>query len=104
MLAAFNDRLEDTVCYFGLVQFIEENCKDKRFNLVEYLTQTVYGLVCEYTSSFSDLISQVKVKTNKKSPPVRNVHGGISFVYHVQTEFIEGAKQLLGNRQNILEV
>lgn len=81
-LGVFTDKIEDTVCYLELVQFIEDHCKSRSFKLVEYLTQAIYELVLKFISPHADLVSHIKVKTHKKSPPVRNVHGGVTFTYN----------------------
>lgn len=83
-LGAFTDEIKDTLCYLELVQFIEDHCKNRSFNLVEHLTQTIYELILKFASPYSDLVSHIKIKTHKKSPPVRNVHGGITFTYNIR--------------------
>lgn len=90
---SFTDQLEDTLCYLKLTQLIKKHCKGKKFNLIEYLTQTIYELICEFIFPCLDFVSQIKIKTHKKNPPVEDVHADVVFTYNVHI-----------NQKNLLEL
>ncbi|MDR0296618.1 MAG: dihydroneopterin aldolase [Rickettsia sp.] len=75
------DKLEDTVCYLELVQSIKSLCQTKHFNLIEHLTKEVYHAIDKSLIKHRDLVKCVNVMTRKMSPPVQDVHGGITFTY-----------------------
>lgn len=49
------DKLEDTICYNSLLQFIESKLNGMEFNLIEKATQFVYDAVIEYLEKLVDL-------------------------------------------------
>ncbi|WP_341757257.1 MULTISPECIES: dihydroneopterin aldolase [unclassified Candidatus Tisiphia] len=75
------DKLEDTVCYFELVQSIKSLCQTKHFNLIEHLTMEVYHAIDKFLMRYRDLVQSVNVTTRKMSPPIPDVHGDIAFTY-----------------------
>lgn len=79
--ALISDRLEETVCYFNLVQNIKRLCQNKSFNLIERLTADVYDAINASLGDQKSLISSVNLTTHKIAPPVPDVHGGVSFTY-----------------------
>ncbi len=74
--AVVSDSLKDTVCYASIVSSIRELCLKKRFNLIEYLAAQVYKVVEDIVQA-----RKIIVKVTKMLPPVRDVHGGVSFTY-----------------------
>ena len=80
-VGAMNDNLEDTVCYSKLVQSIKSFCRDKKFNLVEHLATEVYKVVNESLQDHRSLVNSINVTAHKVSPPVPDIHGGVTFTY-----------------------
>ncbi len=77
-LAMTTDRLEETVCYAQIVHHLQEAVEEKRFNLIEHLTHTLYDVVRDYLGEHD---VSLKICVNKMAPPVPGVHGGVSFSY-----------------------
>jgi dihydroneopterin aldolase len=80
------DSLEDTICYLRLVEAIKAYCKNKRFNLIECLTESIYKLIEQLLLPHYNLIASIKIITHKVSPPVEDVYGGVVFTYCVNSE------------------
>ena len=80
-VGVINDNLEDTVCYSRLVKNIKNFCRDKKFNLVEHLTAEIYKVVNESLQQNRSLVTSINVTTHKISPPVPDIHGGVTFTY-----------------------
>jgi dihydroneopterin aldolase len=78
---AATDKLDDSVCYFKIVELIQILLSDKTFNLVEHLTLTIREAVYKHLESISQGNVTIKVIVNKLSPPVPNLYGGVSFSY-----------------------
>lgn len=78
---AANDRLEDTVCYSDLVLNVKSFCQNRKFNLVENLTREIYKVVEESLKQHRSLVSFICVTGHKISPPVPDIHGGVTFTY-----------------------
>ncbi len=83
---ASTDSLEDTICYLRLVEAIKAYCKNKRFNLIECLTESIYKLIEQLLLPHYNLIASIKIITHKVSPPVEYVYGGVVFTYCVNSE------------------
>ena len=83
---ASTDNLEDTICYLRLVEEIKAYCKNKRFNLIECLTESIYKLTEQLLLPNHNLIASIKITTHKVSPPAPDVHGGVVFTYCVNSE------------------
>lgn len=49
-IACSTDKLSDTVCYAGLLRFLDLKLENARFDLIEKATQFVYEVVEEYIS------------------------------------------------------
>jgi len=79
-IGASSDNIEDTICYLKLTEIINNFCQNKRFNLIEYLTYDIYKIIVSSIDQNS-LLSLIKVTAKKISPPVPNIHGGVSFTY-----------------------
>lgn len=80
-MGVINDNLEDTVCYSRLVQNIKNFCRDKKFNLVEHLAAEVYKKVNGSLQKNLSLVTSITVTAHKVSPPVADIHGGVTFTY-----------------------
>jgi len=78
---AKNDRLEDTVCYSDLVQNVKSFCQNRKFNLIEHLTTEIYRVVEDSLKQHRSLVSFICVTGHKISPPVPDIHGGVTFTY-----------------------
>jgi dihydroneopterin aldolase len=82
-LAANTDSLQGTVCYLDIVRTVTLYCQNNRFNLIEYLAQSVYQKISESIASCIDQIQSITVTLHKISPPVPGVHGGVKWTHHV---------------------
>lgn len=65
-----SDNLKDTVCYGGLLAFLDSKLHDSQFNLVEKAAQFVYDTICEYVKN--DEI-QIRIELIKENPPVKGL-------------------------------
>ncbi len=77
---AINDRLEDTICYYKLVQNVKAFCQNKKFNLIEHLAIAVHKLVDESLNQHRLIVDFINVTAHKISPPVPDIHGGVTFM------------------------
>lgn len=79
--ATASDDLNDGFCYAQATDLIKEAIESKSYNMIEHLATYVHNIL--HTSlkqkGFSDAYSSVTVV--KLSPPVPNIHGGVSFTY-----------------------
>ena len=82
-LGADTDLLQDTVCYFNLVETVTLHCQEKKFNLIEYLAKSVHQKISDYLESYSHHLQSITVTLHKISPPVQGVHGGVKWTHHV---------------------
>ena len=80
-LGLTTDELADSVCYFRIVELVQKLLSDRAFNLVEHLTFTVREAVYKHLESIRQENVTLKVIVTKLSPPVPNLHGGVSFSY-----------------------
>lgn len=80
-LGLTTDDLADSVCYFKIVELVQKLLSDRTFNLVEHLTLTIHEAVYKHLESISQEKVTLKVIVNKLSPPIPNLHGGVSFSY-----------------------
>ena len=78
---AISDMLEDTVCYSDLVLNVKSFCQNRKFNLVENLTREIYKVVEESLKQHRSLVSFICVTGHKISPPLPDIHGGVTFTY-----------------------
>lgn len=74
--SCYSDDLKDTVCYSGLLAFLESKLRNSRFNLIEKATQFIYEAICEYIND-SDILKRVEII--KENPPVKDLSSA-SFV------------------------
>ncbi len=69
------DRLEDTVCYDGLVSAIKQVVTDREFSLVEYLANEILTSLRNVVESEHRL----RVTVRKVSPPIPEITKGAEF-------------------------
>lgn len=82
-LGADTDLLQDTVCYFNLVETVTLYCQKNRFNLIEYLAKSVHQKISHSLASYIHQLQSITVTLHKISPPVSGVHGGVKWTHHV---------------------
>ena len=78
--ATINDDLNDTFCYAKAVQLIKKSLKGRHFNLIEHLAATIHDILSD-TIKKQNLEASVSVTITKLSPPIPDIHGGVSFTY-----------------------
>ncbi len=76
------DNLVDTICYHELIKLVTSHCQNKNFNLIEHLTQSIYNKISDFLMPQKHIIDSVKIEIHKISPPVLNLHGGVSWTHH----------------------
>ena len=64
-----------------ILKNIKNFCRDKKFNLVEHLTAEIYKVVNESLQQNRSLVTSINVTAHKVSPPVPDIHGGVTFTY-----------------------
>ena len=69
------DRLEDTVCYDGLVSAIKQVVTDREFSLVEYLAKEIFDSLRSIVESEHEL----RITVRKVSPPIPEITKGAEF-------------------------
>jgi dihydroneopterin aldolase len=74
--ACKNDKIEHTVCYSSLLNFISRKLENKTFNLVECVAQFVYDEISDYLNN--DKILK-RVEVIKSSTPIANLESA-SFI------------------------
>lgn len=67
------DRLEDTVDYRKVVHIVQDIMEGKPRHLLETLAAEIAGRLLHLPG-----ITQVKVKVEKTSPPIKHLHGGVA--------------------------
>ena len=72
--ACNSDRLEDTFCYSWLTDQIREKIADKKFHLIEHLTQTILTV----TRNLIPDATMIAVNLTKK-PSIDGLKGGVTF-------------------------
>ena len=74
--ACVTDKLDDTICYASLIQFIHDHLAERTFHLIEHLTQTIYHLIK------SQLSDQTKTHVRiTKHPDIAGLTRGVCFGY-----------------------
>lgn len=76
--AVLSDKLEDSVCYANITNIVKETISNKKYNLIEYLAANTYDEIIKHTGN-KEISLTVTVK--KLSPPVKDIHGYVSFTY-----------------------
>ncbi len=77
---AISDDIKDTFCYGGATKLIKKNIEDKKFNLIEHLAATVHNIL-KNSLKEQNFSADLSVTVVKLSPPVKDIHGGVSFTY-----------------------
>ena len=70
-----SDRLEDALCYAGLVDQIVSMTRRKHYCLIEHLSHDIYKSLNEQLGTKA----KVAIKTTKLTPPVPNIFGGVTY-------------------------
>ncbi len=73
--ACQTDRLEDTICYARVRDLLEQETRDREFQLIEYLGQEIFRRL---KGAFGDE-ALICLQVHKLKPPVLNLRGGSLF-------------------------
>lgn len=76
--ACFSDEIKDTFCYYEIANAVEDYCKNKEFNLLEYLCYQLHGIVRQVV----DKNIKIWIRVIKCDPPIAKVEGVTSFEYN----------------------
>ena len=79
--ATISDDLEDTFCYGDATRLIKKTIQNKHYNLIEHLAAKVHNLLKDSLEK-QNFNASLSVTINKLSPPVEDIHGGVSFTYY----------------------
>lgn len=76
-----SDDLKDAFCYAEATKLIKITIENKRYNLIEHLAADVHNILTTSLKKqmFND--ATLSVTVIKLSPPVADIHGGVSFTY-----------------------
>lgn len=77
-IACKNDNLSDTICYSSLIKFIRNRIAERKFRLVEYLTQEIYIYIL--IRQKISIPAKVRVCLTKK-PKIQGLINGACFNY-----------------------
>lgn len=80
--ALSSDNLYDGFCYAKATKLLKESLAKKRYNLIEYLASDVYNILQSSLKKLGFTDSSLSVTVTKLSPPVSDIHGGVSFTYN----------------------
>ena len=80
--ATYSDNLDDGFCYSKATKLIKESISKKRYNLIERLACDVYDILWQSLKDLGFVGSALSITVTKLSPPVRDIHGGVSFTYN----------------------
>lgn len=72
--ACTSDELEDTICYADLIEKIRTQLADKKFRLIEHLSNDIYQIIEPHVPDEARLM----VKITKK-PKIEGLTGGVSY-------------------------
>ena len=80
--ATASDDLNDGFCYAKAIDLIKEAAGSKNYNMIEHLAAYVHNILNTSLEQkgFSD--ASLAVTVVKLSPPVPDIHGGVSFTYY----------------------
>ncbi|MEM6338374.1 MAG: dihydroneopterin aldolase [Pseudomonadota bacterium] len=79
--ATYSDNLDDVFCYSKATKLIKKSISKKRYNLIERLACDVYDILWQILKDLEFTDSALSITVTKLSPPVRDIHGGVSFTY-----------------------
>ncbi len=77
---AITDGLDDTICYYSIVELVKDSIQNLHFNLVERLGYYIHDIISKYCKQTKN-IELITVKVTKVAPPVAGICGGVSFTY-----------------------
>lgn len=80
--AISSDNLDDAFCYVKSTELLKEIVRKKRYNLIEHLAGDVYKTLKTSLDESGFVDSSLSVTVTKLSPPLRDIHGGVSFTYN----------------------
>ncbi len=109
-----NDNLEDTLNYSEAIRILKDINSDRRFDLLETLSQTIANRIME----MSPLVEKVAVKIEKTSPPIKENLESVGVQYILDKKNMEKKEEVelesggidvymslgsnIGNRENNL--
>jgi dihydroneopterin aldolase len=76
-----SDDLKDAFCYAEATQLIKITVENKRYNLIEHLAADVHNILTLSLKKQEFNNATLSVTVIKLSPPVADIHGGVSFTY-----------------------
>ncbi|MDC0864991.1 dihydroneopterin aldolase [Rickettsiaceae bacterium] len=82
----YSDHLEDSLCYAKIIDVAKDTADSKKYNLIEHLASSVHRAISASMKEKNLGDNTLSVKVTKLSPPVADLHGGVSFTYCGQTE------------------
>ena len=80
-LGSQTDQLADTLSYAEVAPLIESLVQGRSFHLIEHLAASIYNKIHEELIDQRDRDITLQITVHKLSPPISNVHGGVSFRY-----------------------
>ena len=78
--AAVSDNIKDAFCYANATRLIKKTIENKNYNLIEHLAFEVHTLLKDSLQK-QNFNANLSVTIIKLSPPVADIHGGVSFTY-----------------------
>ena len=80
--ATLSDDLNDSFCYAEAISLVREHIKNKHYKLIEYLATEVHNILNSSLIQKKFKNTNLSVTVLKLSPPVPDIHGGVSFTYY----------------------
>ncbi len=77
--ALSSDKLADTYCYTNAINNTTKLVTTEKFALIEHLTNRIHESIAADLNQHGFEDAALAVTVIKLSPPVPNVHGGVSF-------------------------
>ena len=78
---AMSDDLKDAFCYAEATNLIKSTIENKNYNLIEHLATDVHNILTINLQNQKFYNTALSVTIIKLSPPVVDIHGGVSFTY-----------------------
>lgn len=76
-----SDDINDSFCYGEATKLIKETISSKPYNLIEHVASDVHEVLLGSLREKGFPEASLLVKITKLSPPVLDIHGGVSFTY-----------------------
>ncbi|MDP4832209.1 MAG: dihydroneopterin aldolase [Rickettsiaceae bacterium] len=76
-----SDNLKDAFCYAEATKLIKTTIENKRYNLIEHLAADIHAILAASLKQQKFNDTELSVTVIKLSPPVTDIHGGVSFTY-----------------------